>query len=60
VLLVPILVDRPAIAAAVAGGAAAVVAGEAGAGPTSTIIGAAVGILTGAVIDARTRQPASS
>ena len=53
VLLVPILVDRPSIAAAVAGGAAAVAAGEAGAGPVSTIIGAAAGIAAGAVVDAR-------
>ena len=53
VLLVPILVDRPSIAAAVAAGAAAVAAGEAGAGPTSTIIGAAAGIVAGAVVDAR-------
>lgn len=53
VLLVPILVDRPSIAAAVAGGAAAVAAGEVGAGPTSTIIGAAVGIGVGAVVDYR-------
>ena len=60
VLLVPILVDRPSIAAAVAGGAAAVVAGQAGAGPTSTIIGAAAGIVAGAVVDARGgREPAS-
>ena len=53
VLLVPILVDRPSIAAAVAGGAAAVAAAEAGAGPVSTIIGAATGIVAGAVVDAR-------
>ncbi|MDP1807527.1 MAG: AzlC family ABC transporter permease [Acidimicrobiales bacterium] len=53
VLLVPILVDRPSIAAAVAAGAAAVVAGEAGAGPTSTIIGAAAGIVAGTIVDAR-------
>lgn len=59
VLLVPILVDRPSIAAAVAGGAAAVVAGEAGAGPTSTIIGAAAGIVAGTIVDWREREPAS-
>ena len=53
VLLVPILVDRPSIAAAITGGAAAVFAAEAGAGPTSTIVGAAAGILAGAVVDAR-------
>lgn len=60
VLLIPILVDRPSVAAAVAGGAAAVVAAEAGAGPVSTIIGAAVGIAAGTVVDARRREPASS
>ena len=59
VLLVPILVDRPSVAAAVAGGAAAVVAGEAGAGPVSTIIGAAAGIVAGAVVDARAPTAAS-
>ena len=59
VLLVPILVDRPSIAAALAGGAAAVAAGEAGAGPTSTIIGAAAGIVAGTVVDWREREPAS-
>jgi predicted branched-subunit amino acid permease len=53
VLLVPILVDRPSIAAAVAGGTAAVIAAEAGAGPVSTIIGAGAGIVVGAVVDAR-------
>lgn len=53
VLLVPILVDRPSVAAALAGGAAAVVAGEAGAGPVSTIIGAAAGIVAGTLVDAR-------
>jgi len=60
VLLVPILVDRPSIAAAVAGGAAAVAAGEAGAGPVSTIIGAAAGIVVGAMVDARGPAPAPS
>lgn len=59
VLLVPILVDRPSIAAAVAAGAAAVAAGEAGAGPTSTIIGAAAGIVAGTIVDWREREPAS-
>jgi predicted branched-subunit amino acid permease len=53
VLLVPILVDRPSVAAAVAGGAAAVIAAEAGAGPVSTIIGAGAGIVVGAIVDAR-------
>ncbi len=53
VLLVPILADRPSVAAAVAGGAAAVIAAEAGAGPVSTIIGAGAGIVVGAIVDAR-------
>ena len=59
VLLIPILVDRPSIAAAVAGGAAAVAAAEAGAGPVSTIVGAAAGIAAGTLVDARRREPAS-
>lgn len=53
VLLVPLLVDRPAVVAAAAGGAAAVLAAESGAGPLSTIVGAAAGIAAGAVVDAR-------
>ena len=53
VLLVPVLVDRPAIVAAAAGGVLAVVAGEAGAGPLSTVLGAAAGIAAGALVDAR-------
>lgn len=52
VLLVPILVDRPSLAAAGAGGVAAVIAAEAGAGPVSTIIGAGAGIVVGAAVDA--------
>ena len=59
VLLIPILVDRPSIAAAVAGGAAAVAAAEAGAGPASTIVGAAAGIAAGTLLDARRQEPAS-
>ncbi len=55
VLLVPVLVDRPAIVAAVAGGVVAVAAAEAGAGPLSTILGAAAGIAAGALLDARPR-----
>ena len=58
VLLVPVLVDRPAIVAAVAGGVVAVAAAEAGAGPLSTILGAAAGIAAGALLDARPRQSA--
>ena len=58
VLLVPVLVDRPAVVAAIVGGAAAVIAAEAGAGPLSTIVGAAAGIGAGALVDARrTERP---
>ncbi len=58
VLLVPALVDRPAVVAAVAGGVVAVAAAEAGAGPLSTILGAVAGIAAGALVDARRRPPA--
>ena len=53
VLLVPVLDNRPAVAAALAGGVTAVVAAELGAGTVSTIVGAAAGILVGALVDAR-------
>jgi predicted branched-subunit amino acid permease len=53
VLLVPVLVDRPAVVAAVAGGVVAVVAAQAGAGPLSTILGAGAGIAAGAFVDGR-------
>ncbi len=56
VLLVPVLVDRPAVVAAVCGGVAAVVAAEAGAGPLSTIVGAVAGIAGGTLVDARRPQ----
>lgn len=59
VLLVPVLVDRPAVVAAAAGGAAAVIAAEGGAGPLSMIVGAAAGIAAGTVADMGRRQPAS-
>jgi len=59
VLLVPLVADRPAAVAAAIGGAAAVLAAEAGAGPLSTIVGAAAGITAGVVCDARRTQPAS-
>jgi 4-azaleucine resistance transporter AzlC len=52
VLLVPVLVNRPAVVAAAVGGLAAVVAATAGAGPLSTIVGAGAGIAAGAVTDA--------
>jgi len=56
VLLVPVLVDRPAVVAATAGGVVAVMAGQAGAGPMSTVLGALAGIAAGALADAR-RSP---
>ena len=59
VLLVPLVVDRPSVVAAVVGGTAAVLAAEAGAGPLSTIVGAAAGIAAGVVVDARCAEPAS-
>lgn len=58
VLLVPTLVNRPAVVAASVGGVAAVLAAEAGAGPLSTIVGAVTGIVAGAVVDGR-RRPAT-
>jgi len=58
VLLVPLLVDRPAVVAAVIGGTTAVVAAELGAGPLSTIVGAVAGIAAGAWADARHPPPA--
>ncbi|CAN5718144.1 hypothetical protein BH20ACT2_BH20ACT2_04620 [soil metagenome] len=51
VLLVPTITARPAAAAAALGGVAAVVAGEAGAGPLSVIIGAVSGIVAGATAE---------
>jgi 4-azaleucine resistance transporter AzlC len=53
VLLVPVIVSRPAAVAAAGGGAAAVVAGELGAGALSILVGAVVGIAAGAVAEAR-------
>lgn len=51
VLLVPSLVSKPALAAALAGGAAAVVAGELGGGDVAIISGAAVGITAGVLAE---------
>lgn len=51
VLLIPTLVTRPAIVAAATGGAAAVLAAQMGAGPTSIMIGSVVGIVAGAIVD---------
>jgi predicted branched-subunit amino acid permease len=59
VLLVPTLVGRPAVVAAVAGGLAAIVAGSAGAGPLSIIAGSVTGVVAGALVD-RDGPPAMS
>jgi predicted branched-subunit amino acid permease len=56
VLLVPVVKDRPSVAAAVVGGAAAVIAAELGAGGASIVIGSVLGIAAGAVLD-RDRDP---
>src|SRR5436305_4490706 len=53
VLLVPTLTSVPAVVAAAAGGGAAVVAAELGAGALSIVVGAAVGIIAGALAEAR-------
>jgi predicted branched-subunit amino acid permease len=54
VLLVPVLVTRPAWAAAGGGGTAAVMSGQMGAGPWAVMIGALTGIALGALVDWRT------
>lgn len=54
VLLIPTLVDAPALAAALVGGTAAVVSAGLGAGPTSIVIGSVVGVIAGTVVDAVT------
>jgi predicted branched-subunit amino acid permease len=53
VLLMPTLTTRPAVTAAIAGGTAAVLAGQVGAGSLSILAGAVAGIAAGAVADAR-------
>jgi predicted branched-subunit amino acid permease len=53
VLLIPAIVSKPAAVAALAGGAAAVVSGELGAGALSILAGAVVGIAAGALAEAR-------
>jgi branched chain amino acid efflux pump len=55
VLLVPTLTARPAVVAALVGGAAAVIAGELGAGSLSIIVGALAGIIAGALVDGRSQ-----
>jgi predicted branched-subunit amino acid permease len=51
VLLVPVVRDRPSIAAAVFGGVGAVVAVQLGAENVSVMIGGAVGIIAGVLVD---------
>jgi predicted branched-subunit amino acid permease len=51
VLLVPVLISRPAVMAAVAGGGGAVLAAELGAGTLSIIVGAVSGIAAGAIAE---------
>jgi predicted branched-subunit amino acid permease len=53
VLLVPTLTSVPAVVAAAAGGGAAVAAAELGAGALSIVVGAAAGIIAGALAEAR-------
>jgi 4-azaleucine resistance transporter AzlC len=53
VLLVPVITTRPAAVAAVAGGTAAVIAGELGVGALSILAGALVGIAAGALAEGR-------
>lgn len=51
VLLIPTLVDRPAWAAAAAGGAGAVLASEIGLGEIAIVVGAVSGIVAGVLIE---------
>jgi predicted branched-subunit amino acid permease len=53
VLLVPAITSRPAAIAAIVGGIAAVIAGEAGAGNLSLMVGAVSGIIAGALAELR-------
>ena len=53
VLLVPTLTSVPAVVAAAAGGGAAVAAAELGAGALYIVVGAVVGIVAGALAEAR-------
>jgi predicted branched-subunit amino acid permease len=54
VLLVPALLNRAAVVAALAGGIGAVVAAEAGAGALSIVAGAVTGIVAGAIAEGAT------
>ncbi|MBV9952473.1 MAG: branched-chain amino acid ABC transporter permease, partial [Acidimicrobiia bacterium] len=51
VLLVPAITSRPAVVAAIGGGAGAVVAAELGAGTMSLLIGAIAGIVAGTIAE---------
>lgn len=51
VLLVPLLVTRPAVAAAVTGGGLSVAGASAGLGPLSVMVGAVAGIAVGTLVD---------
>ena len=51
VLLVPVITNRPAIAAAAVGGGVAVGAAQVGAGPWSVMLGAVSGIGAGTIVD---------
>lgn len=56
VLLVPALVDRPALAAAAAGGAGAVLASELGLGDIAIVVGAVSGIVAGVLVETVVEQ----
>jgi predicted branched-subunit amino acid permease len=58
VLLVPAINGRPAAVAAAVGGMAAVIAGEAGAGNLSLMVGALAGIVAGTLAEGRWPPPA--
>lgn len=51
VLLIPVVTDRPAVAAALVGGGVAVGSAELGAGPWAVMFGALAGIAAGTVVD---------
>lgn len=60
VLLIPVMTDRPAIAAALVGGAVAVGSAEAGAGPWAVMLGAIAGIAAGTAVDLVTTSNANN
>ncbi len=59
VLLVPVITDRPAVAATIVGGGVAVASAEAGAGHWAVMLGAVAGIAAGTLMDwlATRRRP---